>query len=226
MILSGHVLIGIDGAIHNADSGFADLLRADRPSLLGRRILDVTAPADRDECCLALDGLRATRRPFNIVKRFVRDDASLIWVRNSVSIMGDGKTDLIVATCAAIPEGLSRRGPADLLDTARDMMAMSQERASVCNPQLVAAPGWSALLEAYIAEAEGRATSVPALAERLGHSENLVGRWIAALVSHDVLEVETRDPKPDAAKAFRLTSSAVRRLEQYLAKFGRRSPQH
>jgi PAS domain-containing protein len=104
MNLTGHVLIGHDGAILEADDGFADLLRADTTTIPGRRVLDVTAPADREECCRALDGLRATRRPFSIVKRFICDDASPIWVRNSVSIMVSSRPDLVVPSFSC-PDG-------------------------------------------------------------------------------------------------------------------------
>ncbi len=220
MILAGHVLIGDEGSILGADVGFGELLKACPHSLPGRRILDITAPADREECCRAMEGLRVTRRPFTIVKRLVRDDASLIWVRNSVSIMAGAHMGPVVATCTAVPEDPARRSPAALLDAARFMRATAQGRDIVCEPQLTSAPGWDALLEIYIAEAEGRSIDVPALAGALRQSEALVRRWVAALVSHNVVEVETRDPMPDAEKAYRLTASTIDRLERYLIKFG------
>jgi hypothetical protein len=217
MMSAGHVLIGPENAIFEVDVGFCDLLRTDPQALTGRLIAEITAPADREECGRALDRLRATGRSFDITKRLVRDDSSLVWVRNAVSIMSGPQSGLIVATCSEVESDRDRQSPALLLKAARKMRDLEQMRSGVCISQIGSAPGWLTLLEIYIAEAEGRSADVSQLSVCIEQSASVTGRWIAALAGHGVVEIETRNPSPDTAKAYRLTSSSLKRLELYLA---------
>ena len=105
------------------------IMQAEIGSLVGRPVLDITAPADRLECGAAIDRLRATRMPFEVTKRFIRDDGGLIWVTNSVSMVGNGRdTDLIVATISPIVEPDAPRAPALLLDCARLLVELHVRR--------------------------------------------------------------------------------------------------
>lgn len=220
MDLAGHVLIGEHGAILEMDRGFTELLRSNPERLRGRPVLDITAPADRAECAEAIARLRATGRPFNIVKRFQREDLSLLWVRNEVSIMsGSASNGLVVATCTAVSPDAGRRHPAALLANARNLMALSHERVRVTTLPLITETGWNVIVSTYVAEAEGRAIGVAQLAAALGEAESVVTRWVALLIRDAVLEVETRDPRPDTPKAYRLTATALARLEDYLKAF-------
>jgi PAS domain S-box-containing protein len=215
-MLPGHVVLDQQGAIVEADDGFETLLMSSVADLRGRNVLSFTAPADRDECTRAIAGLRTTGRPFDITKRFIRQDDSTLWVRNSVSRMTIQRTELIVATCTPVLPDVHRRTPGALLNSAHFHAAMARGRNSVGDPLLLSGASWPLLLEVYIAEAEGRAVSAISLADHLGQSKEASQRWINVLISSDVLEVELGSLAPDVSKTYRLTSSAVQRLEEYL----------
>jgi PAS domain S-box-containing protein len=215
----GHVLLDQQGGIVQADDSFGTLLLSPMARLLGRNVLSFTAPADRDECTQAIAKLRETGRPFDITKRFLREDDSVVWVRNSVSRMMVGDNELIVATCTPIPDHMRQQTPDSLLRSARRQVAMVEARGRIADPAVLAGPSWPALLEVYIAEAEGRAVNAAALSSHFGQGIHLTRRWIDLLVGSDILEVETRNMSHDAAKSYRLTSGALRRLEEYLVAF-------
>lgn len=214
---SGHVLIDRGGQLLSIDSGFGSIMQAEPASLIGRAVIDITAPADRLECSEAIARLRATRQPFEISKRFIRDDGSLVWVTNTVSIVDHGRdADLMVATISPMVDRENPRAPALLLDCANMLSRLHEDRATVFDASLFSDTAWDAILAAYIAEAEGRAITVPALAEKLGISHARADRWIAILCGQRIIEIETRVTDAYAAKSFRLTSTMHARLEEHL----------
>lgn len=215
----GHVLIASEGHLVSVDQGFSDIMQAEPATLIGRLVNDVTAPADRRECSQAIARLWATRQPFEISKRFIRDDGSLVWVTNTVSLVDNGRDEnLMVATITPITESPADRAPAKLLDCARILVDLRYDRASIFDASLFSDTAWDAILFAYIAEAEGRAITIAALADTLGISQLRADRWIGVLIGQGAIEIETRETDPYAPKSFRLTNQAHRRLEEHLAR--------
>jgi PAS domain S-box-containing protein len=220
----GHVLIGSAGQMLDMDAAFCDIMLYDPDKVRGCPILDVTAPADRQECERKIANLRETHRPFVIVKRLVRGDGSLVWVRNSLSItMAGGHAATVMATVEPVEAPVGNESPAILLDVARFLVKARRDRGAVCDPALFSEPGWDTVLAAYVAEAEGRAVDVATLAGMLRHAPATIERWVKALLQYDVLEIEYRNPSAIAPKAYRLTSATHRKLEEYL---GDIRPQH
>ncbi len=221
---AGHVLIGTDNQLLDVDAAFCDIMRSDPDDLRGRSVDDITALADRQECGRAIDRLRQTQRPFTLVKRLIRHDGSLVWVRNTVSITADhGRTPTVVGTIEEVAAPEENDNPAALLDVAQFLVAERRDREDVCDRTLFSEPGWDAVLAAYVAEAEGRAVDVAMLAAMIGHSPSTTERWVNALIQHGVLEIEYRNPKAEAPKAFRLTASTHRKLETYLSRIRSRN---
>ncbi|MEG3163242.1 PAS domain-containing protein [Sphingomonas sp. PB2P19] len=224
MAQSGHVFISSGGQLLDVDAAFCDIMRCDADDLRGRLVLEVTAPADRTECARAIATLRQTRRPFVIVKRFVRHDGSHVWVRNSVSMSMDGNgapmMEAIIEPVDAPAD--NDNTPAALLDVARFLVTGRRDRGTVGDRALFADLGWDAVLAAYVAEAEGRAVDVVTLARMLDHPAATVGRWVKALLQHGMLEIECRSTSTGALEAYRLTGETHRKLEAYL---GRIRPQ-
>ncbi len=214
---SGHVLIGGRGELLSIDRGFSTIMQALPASLIGRHVLDVTAPADREECSTAIARLRATGQSFEISKRFIRDDGSLIWVNNTVSIVDHGRdADLIVATVTPLVQ-TTDRAPARLLDAARLLAQLQIDRAERFRGSLKIDMPWSLMLAAYIAEAEGRAISAAGIAAQFGVTQQSAERWIAILLAARQVEIETREQDPCAAKSFRLTATAHLSVEDHLS---------
>lgn len=200
------------------DQHFCALMHAEWADMIGRPVLDITAPADRDECGAAIRELCETGRSFRLSKRFIREDKTLVWVTNTVSKMqaADGG-DIIVATIDPLIADDDRQ-PALLLGSARFLEACKADREAVFDPALFADTAWDVILAAYIAEAEGGAVGVLDLAERLGISPDRAMRWINVLIGQGALEVETRRADPYSAKCFRLTGATHRVLEDHLAR--------
>ena len=218
---SGHILVGSDGQLLSIDRGFSEIMHTPPEALIGRFVLDVTAPADHAECSAAIARLWATRQPFEIVKRMVRGDGSLVWVENTVSIVDHGRDEeLLVATITPIPQVTAPRAPALLLDCARLMTDLREDRAAIFDSSLFPDTAWDVILGAYIAEAEGRAITASCLAETIGISQARADRWISVLIAQDAIEVETRQHDPHAPKSFRLTAATHARLEDHLARAG------
>jgi PAS domain S-box-containing protein len=217
----GHLLIDRSGAILEADAAFGRLVQAEPCALRGRAVLSLTADADRSECDAAIRGLLKTGRSFDMTKRFVREDTSVLWVRNSVSLMTIGRAEVVVATCAwaSAPEPSS--APVVLRAAARAQQALIEDRASVGDPLLLGGPNWSTLLQLFIAEMEGRTVDLPALAAHYGHSLDVVRRWVAVLIKAGLIEVETCASDPYTEKSYRLTAIAAQRLEAHLVKYAR-----
>lgn len=220
--VAGHILIGDDGQFLDVDAGFCAIMLSPPERFRGRRIFDVTAPADRAECARAIAGLRATGRPFVMIKRFVRDDGTLVWVRNSASIAGDDAHGTVAATVEPVDPPVDHDSPAVLLDVARFLIGLRRDRTMVCDRALFADHGWDTVLATYVAEAEGRAVGIATLAQMMDHAPATVERWVKALLQHGVLEIEYRNPSADSPKAYRLTAETHRRMEAYL---GRIRPQ-
>ena len=219
MIRTAHVIINDAGELVGLDQSFCDIMQAQMSAIHGKAVMDVTAPADRAECADAIRRLRETGTPFVITKRFMRDDGSLVWVRNTVSMATDAQgSAIMVATIEPLMEPADERNPAKLLGAARFLAESRRDRSDICDPALFSEPGWDAILACYTAEAEGRPTTVTSLVYKIGHTHSVVSRWVAALMQHQVLEIETRHPSAHAEKSFRLTAKTHQRLETYLGR--------
>jgi PAS domain S-box-containing protein len=220
----GQVIIDDTGALVRVDAGFCEIMRTSAGKVQGKYVLDVTAPADRQECNAAIAKLRSTGQPFVITKRLMREDGSLVWVKNTVSVASLGGADVLIATVEPVADRSEERGPALLLETARFLLVCRNDRASVVGTHQFFEPAWDAVLLAYIAEAEGHAIDVATLSQRIGHPPAATQRWVKLLVTRGVLELETRDPDADAEKTFRLTTHTHRMLEAHLLRVVETAP--
>lgn len=214
---AGHLVLDLAGHMRGIDQHFCAIMRAQWSDMIGRPVLDITAPADREECGEAIRTLCESGRSFKIDKRFIRDDQTLVWVTNTVSLMqGTGGSDMIVATIDPLIAD-DERQPALLLGGARFLEACKADRRTVFDSALFPDTAWDVLLTAYIAEAEGSAIGLFDIAARLDISLDATARWVNVLIGQGALEVETRLSTPDSAKAFRLTSATHRVVEAHLA---------
>ncbi len=219
MYQAGHVLLDSSGQLLSVDRAFCDIMHAEPAALVGRKVLDVTAPADREECGIAIAHLLDTRTPFRISKRLLRENGTLVWVVNAVSLVeGGGGPELVVATIDPIVDLDEPRRPAQLLDCAQFLATCRDDRAAVLDTGLLTDTAWDIILAAYVAEAEGRAITINTLAAQLDLQPARALRWINILLAKRIVEIETRQADAVSAKAFLLTASAHRRLETYLAK--------
>jgi len=213
---AGHVLIGTQGEMLSVDRGFCALMQTDAAAIVGRLVLDVTAPPDRAECALAIGMLRETLQPFSISKRFIREDGTMLWVTNTVSITSPGAApQTIVATIVPIDDPAQYRSPARLLECAQLLLESRIDRSLAFDHTLFSDPAWAMLLAAYIAEAEGKAVDCASFAVSAGMTLPVSRRWLRLLVERDLIEMEAGTPL-DGHTAFCLTADGHARFESHL----------
>lgn len=199
------------------DAGFSALLATTHDSLIGRSVLDVTAPDFRPTCAAGMATLRATGDPFVVTKQMIRDDGTRIWVTQSTapSTLFDERT--ILATFVAIRMPDTERDPRTLLANARFLADSIPERDQMFGKTLLSNPCWDLLVAAYIAEAEGRAADTAALATSVGLDPILAVRWVRALIAEQLFEVEDAAAPPSEAR-LRLTATAHDSFERFLTR--------
>jgi PAS domain S-box-containing protein len=220
---TGHVLIGQKGELLSVNDAFCDIIGAPEKDLVGRAVSDLTALADREECGIAIDRLRKTGRTFNISKRFIRADFSLVWVTNTVSLLRVGsRPPVIMASIVPIADPAQYRSPAQLMRCARFMISARSHRRKMFSQALLSDPGWDVLLGLYVAEGEGTSLTGQDIMVSAGLGEQLLTRWVAILAECHLIEIERdhREPEPgnEMAQPLRLTALAHKKIEDYLAK--------
>lgn len=214
MVLVGHALLGTRGEVLSLDAGYCSILGTGADEIVGRCVLDVTAPADRVTCATLMRDLVATREPFQVSKRFMRSDGSVIWVSNTVSIIAFGDAPPMVVSTIVPIAAPDARTPANLLDCARFLLSSRRDRAGAFDTTMFIEPAWDMMLTAYVAEAEGAALDLDALARAASMSATSAERWVRALIQEGLLETEV---SCGPAGPYRLSDRAHQQFEDYLS---------
>ncbi|TXC70523.1 hypothetical protein FSB78_05890 [Sphingomonas ginsenosidivorax] len=209
--------IDVTGVIVRADRDFAVTMRMDAARLIGRNLLDFTAPADRERCIFLLAKLLEDGQPVSTVKRLIRDDGSHEWISNRLS-MGVPDNDAVrieieVESAAAPSDWVD---PAMLLYVAKLLVDGRRARAEAFPITLFSDPAWDILLTAYVCEAEGGTLSVADLTDVMGTSSANTLRWIRALSAEGLVEYE-RGTGVEATTTFRLSCEAHQKFERFLS---------
>ncbi len=210
-------MIDDGGVIVGADHKFELMIRLDGARLLGRNLLEFTAPADRERCIFLLDKLIRDGETVSTVKRLVRDDGTHVWICNRLSLAmpeNDALRIAIDVDSAAAPSGWV--DPADLLHVARLLFEGLRARAALFPPALFGDHAWDILLVAYVCEAEGGQIATVDLPDMIGISLPNASRWLRALHAEGLLEFETGDSASAPTASFRLSAEAHQKLETYL----------
>ena len=213
----GHVLLDDHGTILGTDAGFAAMLRMTTGSLIGRSVLEITAPDHRRACTVGMSNLRATGQPFVVRKQMLRGDDTIVWVERTtaVSCLADGRT-MILATFVPIVAPEPRLDPAVLLDQARFLSDGRSDLRETFGGALFGNPAWDLLLHAYIVEAEGHAIDIARIATAAHIAPAVAIRWARALAADGLLEIETGGGKP--YPRYRLSNTALEKIEHYLSR--------
>lgn len=213
----GHFVIDQAGVVIQADGDFASTMGRTAAELVGRNLLDFTAPADREPCIFLLDKLVQSGEPITTVKRMIRDDGSHRWVCNHMAIGmpedGAPRIDIEVESAVAPSDWVD---PEMLLHIAKLMIDGRRARDRTFSAALFADPAWDILLTAYVREAEGGMLTTAELEAEIGLSAANAARWMRALNADGLLEYEGGDRgRPTAT--FRLSCDAHRKFERFLS---------
>lgn len=213
----GHVRLNDRGVMLALDSGFSAMLGNDADDLIGRSVLDVTAPDFRATCAAGMAALRATGDPFVVTKQMVRRDGTRLWVTQTTAPSSLFADRAILATFVAVRVTEPERDPRALLANAKFLAASIPERNQIFGKTLLSNPCWDLLVAAYIADAEGRITDTPALAATAALDPVLAVRWVRAMVGEGLLEIENADAPPTVQR-YRLSAAAHESFERFLTR--------
>lgn len=170
---AGIALGDLSGKLISVNDHFCRIVGRPRDELIGIRMQDITFADDLPENQRLFRHMAETGESFEIEKRYVRGDGSLVWVSNSVSAIRDGKGNMSQAVAISVDIG-ERRHAQEIERHLASMIASSND----------------AILAIDL---EMKITSWNAAAERLyGYSEEeAVGQTVLMLVPD-----ERRDEEP------------------------------
>jgi len=157
----------LSGKLINVNQRYCDIVGRQMEALIGTRMQDITFPEDLPDNEYLFNRLLATGESFEIEKRYVRGDGSLLWVLNSVSAIRDEHGRIAQAVAISIDIG-ARKHAQEIEKHLASMIASSND----------------AILGIDL---DMTITSWNAAAERLyGYSESqAVGRSVLMLVPED-----------------------------------------
>lgn len=87
----GVVQANLDGTVTFVNQHYAQLMGFTPNELIGTHLLDLVHPQDRAASESKMQRLAGHREPFQIEKRCIRKDGSIVWLHNSVSFLADAK---------------------------------------------------------------------------------------------------------------------------------------
>jgi len=166
--------------ILEADTRFSEVVRRELSELRGMSILDFTHAEDRAPNTLHLDSLRERGEAFLIVKRYVRPDGTLCWVRNHVSRMRDGVAGtVLIATIEALEPPLE--GEHALVEVANRILKRRDIRCGRFGEDIFSEPASDILVDLFVNAHHAREVHVSSacLASHVPHTTAL--RHIALL---------------------------------------------
>lgn len=208
---AGHALVGMNGKVLAADAALAVIVGTDRHAMVGRGLLDFTAPADVAECRSLMQRFRQDFVPFTVAKRVLRDDGTTCWVVKTVALAetgGEGDDRCIAATLTPIPAIDRFSAPAVLLGHARFLRESRRAQREVFGSALFFDPAWEVLIETYIARSEARLIDIATVARASGASTAVADRWVKVLIGSGQLETD--------GVRFCMSDLACERFESYL----------
>jgi len=219
MARTGQVLIDEAATIVAVDPGFCQIMRASADRFVGRSMLDITAPADRQSCQALFARLSAGGPAFVTTKRLLRDDGSHVWVETSMApapppAEAEARHYAARVTLSVPPSDWVE--PGILLAAARAIRASRLARASVFDRHLFADHAWDILIAAYIAEAEGSVLTLADIQSRIDLGVVNASRWVRALQAAGLMDYEDGGTPDLPIAPIRLSSSGHQRFELYL----------
>ncbi|WP_151638413.1 PAS domain S-box protein [Noviherbaspirillum aerium] len=119
------------GILVKANGRFCELLGRSRDTILGRHLSEFTHPEDISRNMLLFERLVATGEPFEIEKRYIRPDGTILWCGVSVSLIhaaSHEQADLVMAVVLDITE---RRRAEELLMQTAGRLQFTLEAAAI-----------------------------------------------------------------------------------------------
>jgi PAS domain S-box-containing protein len=87
--VTGVACTDLDGTLTLVNQKYCDITGYSADELIQRRMQDITHPEDLPRNIELFHRMRTDGTPFEIEKRYIRKDGSIVWVNNSVSVIRD-----------------------------------------------------------------------------------------------------------------------------------------
>jgi PAS domain S-box-containing protein len=123
---AGIALGDLSGKLISVNDHFCQIVGRPRDELIGIRMQDITFADDLPENQRLLRHMVETGESFEIEKRYVRGDGSLVWVSNSVSAIRDDKGNMSQAVAISVDIG-ERRHAQEIERHLASMIASSND---------------------------------------------------------------------------------------------------
>jgi len=123
--VTGVACTDLDGKLMLVNQKYCDITGYSADELYQRRMQDITHPEDLPRNVALFMRMRTDGTPFEIEKRYIRKDGSIVWVNNSVYVIcdRDGKPQSVVAIVLDITERKRAELNADFLTTVTQDLA-------------------------------------------------------------------------------------------------------
>jgi hypothetical protein len=188
----GTIITDISQTILHIDDRYSEIVYRERASLIGQQALSFTYADDLPANKPVLDKLSGNGAGFTIVKRYVRSDGNLVWVRNHVTKITDG---LGLPVLCATTQLIERPFGSNLLkrnyEAARRLCGALIAGRQQLTSDVVWAPATEALLWLYRAEIEGKSLNVDELAALTASAPSVMVRWVKLLQERNLVIGET-----------------------------------
>ena len=201
--------------IVDADEAYGTALGYARNALVGRDVLELTHPDDREVNRERADALIAGGAPFSITKRYIGADGRFLWVTNHISLFHTGTTRRMMATVELIDGPPAEDEKRMLRRAAERILAKRRLRTHYFEDEMFGEPAFDLLLDLFAQDLAGRDTYTTSAAVASGAPLTTALRQIAMLVDRDWI---VRDPDPNDRRRIRLrmTAAGSLRMRDYL----------
>ncbi|KQU47386.1 hypothetical protein ASG67_14085 [Sphingomonas sp. Leaf339] len=174
------------GIIKSVDAGFCALLQRRESDLVGVSYQSITVAADIPKSAEMLQSLSDRTGPRRLRKRYHRPDGTFIEADLLVSPI-EG-TDDLVTTLAWEDQQTPVATPLGMWKAALRVRHLYLLRMQELGTDLFCDFVGAILIQAYLAEAEGRIVTVDDIADSIGLKHDTTTRWVQALRQRDLLQ--------------------------------------
>jgi len=201
--------------IVDADDDYVAALGYTRDALIGRDVLSLTHPDDRDFNRQCAEALKSGGAPYSITKRYVRIDGQPLWVTNHISLFHAGGTRRMMAT-VELRDGPPPEDERRLLrKAAQRILAKRRLRHDHFEHDLFGEPAFDLLLDLFAQDLAGRDSYTTSAAVASGAPLTTALRQIAMLVERGLI-ARVADPVDRRRVRLCMTDDGAMRMRAYL----------
>lgn len=112
----GIALTDLDGSFVTVNQRYCEIVGYSEPELLKMRMQDITHPEDLPGNLAQFHRMVETGSSFDIEKRYIQRDGTLVWVSNSVSVIRSDSGKITQAVTVTIDVTERKRGQEEAAD--------------------------------------------------------------------------------------------------------------